>query len=345
MTHEQDAVCFYPTGRGPTHPLSASIIDGFCTHVIDERKLKILDALKQIEHVPFFLIAATGLGKTLVVPLWLLYQMMHAKPANALKEAGPRIWVIEPKIAIAQGLAAEMNRSWSDYSRKNGEQPFPLFGCKTKVDNLNLDAPIMFVTTGIFSIYARKGVFRPGTDFVLVDEAHVTLETDEAFELGIGICRQREVNLSYMSASVDPADIPDRLGAHVYRAEAKRFPVWRHNLGCALDDCLVRLVERTLIEPDPEDDIFPAGDPEWGGVRKSVFETGRAKGMLVIVNSFSSKESDAKRLERDLRKAPFADKIRIGLLAGEVLRDPERRRRYEADLLTWKREKARYVLI
>jgi len=119
VTHEQDAVCFYPTGRGPTHPLSASTIDGFCTHVIDERKLRIMDSLKQIEHVPFFLIAATGLGKTLVVPLWLLYQMMHAKPAKALKETGPRIWVIEPKIAIAQGLAAEMNRSWSDYSRKN----------------------------------------------------------------------------------------------------------------------------------------------------------------------------------------------------------------------------------
>jgi hypothetical protein len=320
-------------------------------YLVERDKLGINEVLDElVGRNPFFLIASTGLGKTVIVPLYLLVREMTYGQTEHLEivEQCPRIWVVEPKIAIAQSLHQVMNLWWSEYvdELRPDLKGFNLFGCKTKVDHKDVDAPIMFITTGIFSIYARKGMFEPGRDTILIDEAHVTLETDEALELGIGICRQCGVALNYMSATVDVTDIPQRLGARTVRAEKKRFPVWKHNLLQPIDNILVDLVERTLVHPEEGEEYFPAEDDKtWHTVRKAVFEQNRAKGMLVIVNSYTADESDAKRLERMLKEASFADKIAVRTLAGEVLRDPKRRAVYEADLKRWKEQKARYVLI
>ncbi|MCR4315417.1 MAG: helicase-related protein, partial [Planctomycetes bacterium] len=320
-------------------------------HLVNRDKLDIFDVLDQLaKRDSFFLIASTGLGKTVIVPLFLLMREMRYQQTDQPEraKAGPRIWVVEPKIAIAQSLHQVMNLWWSEHVSEARPvlKGFNLFGCKTKVDHRDLDAPIMFITTGIFSIYARKGLFEPGRDLVLIDEAHVTLETDEALELGIGICRRRGVALNYMSATVDATDIPQRLGARVVKAEKRRFPVWKHNLRQPIDQILVDLVERTLVNPEEAEELFPKKDDEaWRSVRDAVLERDRAKGMLVVVNSYTANDSDAKRLERMLLETPFADKIAVRTLAGEVLRDPKRRAAYEADLKRWKEQKVRYVLI
>lgn len=332
--------------------LSASCVAWMYESIAEEKQLALPEVEGELIEEPFFLVAATGLGKTLLVPpLIQAINMVNAGSCGLEKlplEVGPRVWVVEPKIVIAQSLTAEMNRNWLKFlpGFPIKQEPFPLFGCKTKVDHVNVDAPIMFITTGMFSIYARNGVFRPGKDFVLIDEAHVTLETDEALELGVGICRSRWVGLSYMSASVDSTDIPARLGVKVIKAGSQRFPIWKHNLGQPIEQCLTELVEGTLVTPDLDGEFFPdASDETWRPVRQAVLQTGRAKGMLIVVNSYSADDSDAKRLERQLKQAPFASKISVRTLAGEVLRDAEKRRAYESDLKRWKEEKTRYVLI
>ncbi len=329
-------------------------LDPRCTALLfellgTERHLALAAEVRHLKF-PLFLVAATGIGKTVLMPELVLYRALHLNKVQIAQqgEPGPRVWVVEPKVLIAQSLEQEMNSNWKRLLPKMGgvQEPFPLFGCKTKVDHTNLDAPIMFITTGIFSIYARKGMFRPGKDFILIDEAHVTLETDEAFELGVGVCRSRGIEINYMSATVDASDIPKRLNANVVEIGTQRFPIWRHNLGQPLDDIVCDLVEQTLVEPDSDSEYFPdAGKGEWSGVRKAALEKGRAKGMLIVVNSYSSEDSDAKRIERLLKQTPFANRLAIRTLAGEVLRDPVRRKQYEADLARWKHEKMRYVLI
>jgi len=63
------------------------------------------------------------------------------------------------------------------------------------------------------------------------------------------------------------------------------------------------------------------------------------------VNSFSSERSDAQRVKRLLEQSTFAHPIEIGLLASEVLKNPNRRKAYERMLERWEREQKRYVLI
>jgi len=80
------------------------------------------------------------------------------------------------------------------------------------VDKLHAHAPIKFVTTGIFAIAARFGWLDPARDCVLIDEAHVTIESAEGVELAIAICRQKGIPVHYMSATVDTTNLHETLG-------------------------------------------------------------------------------------------------------------------------------------
>jgi hypothetical protein len=341
----------YASGKGRVR-LSASEITRFLVALLTAKKLQIGDHLDQfMKSESFFLIAGTGLGKTVAIPAFLLQREMRNERFVKFEHAGtvpagrsPRIWVVEPKIAITQTLEDKLNQEWSTITAQNSRRP--IFGCKTRSDHRNISAPIMFVTTGIFAIYARKDVFQPGRDIVLMDEAHVTLEADEAVELGIAICRAREIEINYMSATVDPEGLSKQLGTRIVNIPGKRFPVWRHNTQRPLEECVVELVGKTLVDGDIKSEYFPRANNDTNrAVLKAVTETNRAKGMLIIVNSFSSERSDAKRIARLLERAPFASKIEVGLLASEVLRNRSRRAKYEAMLKRWSAKKCRYVLI
>lgn len=331
------------------------IIWSFLQYVMDARKLPIQKVLSELTSKSFFLIAATGLGKTVAVPPWLLFRKMHYEehrpapviPGKPLAAVSPRIWVVEPRIAICQGMQAEMNRQWNEWAKKESFKELPLlFGAKTKVDNVATDAPIMFITTGIFAIYARKGVFKAGRDIVLIDEAHETLESDEAVELGVAICRMEGIEVHYMSATVDASEIPEQLNVEVVMATGARQLVWRYNTQRPLQECIVEIVDEALVQQDLESEFFPEADTEDNReIIRSVTERDRAKGMLVIINSFSSERSDARRVEKKLRETFKKGQIEVGLLASEVLKNPKRKAAYEAMLEKWKREKRKYVLI
>ena len=125
---------------------------GFLAHVIELRKLPINEVLTSLTGPgSFFLVAGTGLGKTVAVPLWLLFRKMYYKNERPPLVEGstdeatvsPRVWVVEPRISICQGLQTEMNRLWFAWVAEFMKQKPPrLFGAKTRVDHTQLDAPI-----------------------------------------------------------------------------------------------------------------------------------------------------------------------------------------------------------
>lgn len=335
---------------------SPSLVHAFLSHVIRKRKLPIARQInKLVARRSFFLIAATGLGKTLTIPLWLLYRHMASKQMRPplaegeeqIASESPRVWVVEPKVAICQGLEATLNGDWESFCETRVKGPtIPMFGCKTKTDNVSTNAPIVFITTGIFAIYARNGMFKSGRDVVLIDEAHSTLESDEGVELGVTLCRAFNVDINYMSATVDPVGLEKALGIQVFVDKRKRQHIWRHNTGAAMEDCIVDLVRKTLVEQDRASEYVPSADtPHADVITSSVFEEDRAKGLLILVNSYASENSEAKRIERLLRREFPGQPFEIGQLAGETLRNRRKKAEYEQMLERWKDGKKRYVLI
>lgn len=362
MVDEEDADLFdeqlqfeYGTDRERVY-YTPDVIWVFLRHIVQQENLPIEPILKKLlNRDSFFLVAATGLGKTLTVPLWLLFRHMYypdmrpsvADEGSHIAAESPRVWVVEPKIAICQGLAAFLNGYWENWcAAKTTGDRLPLFGCKTRADHTFVEAPIVFITTGIFSIYAHKGRFRPGRDIVLIDEAHDTLESDEGVELGTAICRNEGVDINYMSATVDVSNLPRSLGVRVIQTRGARQPTWRHNTKQTMDECIVDLVRNTLIDPNPASEYFPPRDVQHtDAILRAALEQNRAKGILVIVNSFTGAQSDAKRIERLLREAFATEDVEISMLASEVLRDAKRKAAYERTLKRWETQKKRYVLI
>lgn len=341
---------------GRTFRLTDEWVWKILTSIGQERQLDVMEHFSAFMREPFFFIAATGLGKTVIVPLFLLFRNLHYPEFRPPSDASgrpmhsPRIWVVEPRVGIAQSLSKNMAVSWQRLAMQmDAGQEIPkkgIFGCKTRVDRVNVAAPVMFITTGIFGIYARKGMFQPGRDLVLIDEAHETIESDDCVELGISLCRMAGVKVNYMSATVDEADLATRLGVNVYRADQRRHAVWLHNARSPLEECIVEIVESALVRQDVKSKWFPKnGTPDAEAVIEAVTQSDRAKGLLIIVNSYAGRNSDARRIERLLRQAPFAERIEIRILSGATVRDPKAKQQYEDDLERWQRNKQRYVLI
>ena len=194
------------TAKGP--PPKLEDVAAFLDATVKGAKLGIAAYFPKLTcQEPFFLVAATGLGKTVAVPLHVC--VTRARLATDSKgssdtglrtpwygEAGPnggleaerrkesvplpRVWVVEPTISIAQDLQRDMQSSWQVWWNENRNassrgSPPVLFGIKTGVDAHGVDtAPVMFVTTGTFAIYARqRGRFSADRDIILIDEAHL----------------------------------------------------------------------------------------------------------------------------------------------------------------------------
>jgi hypothetical protein len=317
----------------------------FLKWVVNRDKLEIAHYFEVMGHEPFFLVAATGLGKTVGVPIHVLIRQIEQ--LGSQPDPMPRVWIVEPRIPIATGQEQFMNSLWKKYiaTERNGSVP-PLFGCITSQGNINPEAPIKFVTTGIFELMAKSGELSPDRDRVVIDEAHVTVEQNPGVELGIALARKAGVTIDYMSATVDTTNLSESLGvANIIRADRQRFTVWKHNLSGSVKDCLTDVVKHTLIMPKTDSEYFPASSdtPEAGRICKATTESGRSHGMLVVVNSFAGEFSDTQRLARQLQTA-FPN-LPVLQLASEVIRDPKRMREYESRLQQIEQGRQNYVVI
>ena len=334
-------------------------LQAFMYYVLNREKLlTIQEYLELMGHLSYFLLASTGLGKTIAAPIhsYLLHCieiLKNVKSERALfKEQVPRLWVIEPKITIAKDQTDFMNEMFSEFIKsrndpRDAEHPV-LFGCTTSVDKIHRFAPIMFVSTGIFALYARFGYLDPKRDCVMIDEAHVSVESGEGVELAIAICRQMGITIHYMSATVDTGNLRDSLGVHsiIDATKIERKPKWMHNVNRSMEECIVEMVEKTLVHPDPSSDYFPHGDDERSvAIRESVLQEGRAKGFLLVVNSFAEEDSDANTIAELLRNAPYASEIEILFLSSAIFRNKHSREKFKRDLERMDREKKKYAII
>ena len=321
------------------------IVD-FLKWVLNRDQLEIADYLNEMGQDPFFLVAATGLGKTVGVPVHMLIRQIQATGSRPNPQ--PRVWIVEPRIPIAVGQAAFMNMLWKDFSFSKGNKNVPpLFGCITSTSgNVNPEAPIKFVTTGIFELMAGDGQLSPSRDRVVIDEAHVTIEQNPGVELGIALARKAGITVDYMSATVDTTGLGESLGiANIINADKQRFVVWKHNLLNMASKSLAEVVARTLVTPDLSSRYFPQPqDFEQAAlICAAVTEPGRSHGMLVVVNSFAGEFSDTQRLAKILQKEHPS--IPVLQLASEVIRNPQRMREYEKALQQIEANKQNYVIL
>jgi Helicase conserved C-terminal domain/DEAD/DEAH box helicase len=333
----------FTLGSQTVHMLK--IVD-FLRYVIDRDQLSISEYLEVMGQDPFFLVAATGLGKTVAVPLHVFVRTMQA--IGAIPDPQPRVWVVEPRIPIAVDQMKFMNSLWHEYLQQKGERQLPpLFGCISSASgNMNRDAPIKFVTTGIFELMTRGGELTPARDRVIIDEAHVTIEQNPGVELGIALARQAGVTIDYMSATVDTTTLQQDLGVQsIIRADKQRYVIWKHNLMRPLDEALPSIIEATLTQPNEHSNYFPRPDEfrQANEVLDAVLETGRSHGLLAVVNSFAGDKSDIRRLADVIRKH-FPD-LPVLQLASEVVRDARREREFQQRLLNIEAAKQNYVIL
>jgi len=330
-------------GRDTIHVLK--IVD-FLRYIIERDELSIDRYIEKMGQNAFFLVAATGLGKTVAVPVHVFVRLMQQIGVRPSPE--PRVWVVEPRIPIAIDQMKFMNSLWREYLQKNEKSQLPsLFGCISSASgNINRDAPIKFVTTGIFELMAKCGELTPTRDRVIIDEAHVTVEQNPGVELGIALARRAGVTIDYMSATVDTTTLQQDLDIReIIRADEQRYVVWKHNLLRPLDEALVDLVEATLIRPNCFSEYFPQPSEFPGAdlVQEAVLETGRSHGLLAVVNSFAGDQSDTRRLaEKVLRN--FTD-LPVLQLASEVVRDARREQEFRQQLRNIEAAKQNYLIL
>lgn len=343
-----------PYYERPTHPRFAlgatavhvmKIVD-FLRFVINRDGLSIGGYLEAMGQAPFFLVAATGLGKTVAVPVHVFIRLMQRLGENP--DPQPRIWVVEPRIPIAVDQMRFMSSLWDEYLRAKKESKLPpLFGCISSASgNVNRDAPIKFVTTGIFELMAKTGELTPARDRVIIDEAHVTVEQNAGVELGIALARKAGIVVDYMSATVDTSTLEADLDIDtVIRADQQRYVIWKHNLLKPLHDALPSLIQATLIQPELSSEYYPNPHEyrHTQDVLSAVTETNRSHGLLAVVNSFAGEQSDVRRLTDIIRRS-FPE-LPVLELASEVVRDARRVKEFQRRLATIEHARQNYVIL
>lgn len=335
-------------------------IQDFLHFALDIYDLSVRDYLPQMGHDPFFLVAATGLGKTVAVPihvylkqLELFFKGVDGKVKTSQK---PTLYVVEPRIPIAEDQMYHMNSLFAKFIKQKYGKRAPrnpvLFGCVTSATStIHREAPIKFVTTGLLGIYAESGELKPINDCIVIDEAHVTIEQNADVELAIGICRQLGVTIHYMSATVDTSNVSELLGVNnIIMANKQRYPIWLHNLEKSMDEVIVDLVDKILVQHDTKSRYFPpSGYRQQSQILRGVNPQGRrASGMLIVVNSFQSENSDVNRFAHKLEKAHFNKpnrQVKILRLASETIRNRSKKAAFDRQMDIIHRNNELYVII
>jgi tetratricopeptide (TPR) repeat protein len=403
------------TGREERHPIA--LIRDFLYDRMTGWNLPIREVIEQIGDEPVFIIAKTGVGKTVTVPTKVLLGLCD----NLLNEGAdlaqrfPQVYVVEPRIPICSMTMAEMNDGYQNYvayrmtdypefrdylvsegvenvrsKEQNdvskivelaikfvatGKAPydphhFNLYGCITSATGkINADAPILFITTGIMESLTFEGTeLDPKYHRIIIDEAHVTIEANPAIELGIALARKRGVKIDYMSATVDPATLSTDLGVKIVYAEAQRFPIHLTNLKATVEESILDLVENFLLNPDesrfpdPRDFADPLVRAKVERVRLHLLSLddvadggriypglrNRPQGMLVIVNSHQSENSDTHRIADLIARAEFnrgMTRVHTLRLASPVVRDPSQKLAFDRLIRSIEDGNGRYVIV
>lgn len=403
------------TGREERH--TVSLIRDFLYDRMNDWKLPIRDIIELVGDEPVFIIAKTGVGKTVTVPTKVLLALCDdlARGGADLSLRFPQVYVVEPRIPICTMTMAEMNEGYQNYVayrmlhdegfrayvQKNGIEDlaskdpkttgtivklayeyvhtgrapydprhFNLYGCITSATGkINGDAPILFVTTGIMESLTFEGTeLDPKYNRIIIDEAHVTIEANPAIELGIALARRRGVKIDYMSATVDPATLSKDLGVKIVYAGKQRYPIHLSNLKTSVEESILDLVENFLLDPDesrfprPESFSDAAARSKVERVRlhllsRDDYEDGgraypglsnRPQGMLVIVNSHQSENSDTHRIADLINRAGFnhgMTRVHTMRLASQVVRDPSQKLAFDRLIESIEEKNGRYVIV
>lgn len=403
------------TGREERHPIN--LIRDFLYDRMNDWKLPIRDIIEQIGEEPVFIIAKTGVGKTVTVPTKVLLGLCEelVRGGADLSQRFPQVYVVEPRIPICTMTMVEMNDGYQNYVAyrmisdegfrtylmendvtdieskdpnitgrivklayeyvQTGRAPYDprhynLYGCITSATGkINGDAPILFVTTGIMESLTFEGTsLDPRFNRIIIDEAHVTIEANPAIELGIALARRQGVKIDYMSATVDPASLAEDLGVKIVYAGTQRFPIHLTNLNASVEDSILDLVENFLMEPDesrfprPEEFSDPEVRSKINRVRlhllsRDDYQDGgrtypglnsRPQGMLVIVNSHQSENSDTHRIADAITRAGFnqgRSRVNTLRLASPVVRDPAQKLAFDRLIESIEEKNGRYVIV
>ncbi|MCX6808241.1 MAG: tetratricopeptide repeat protein [Candidatus Berkelbacteria bacterium] len=265
---------------------------------------------------PVFLVAKTGVGKTVSVPTKILISHMdtYFKKAGivggtAMKDKYPQVYVVVPRIPIAQSQMNFMNSQYQEFLKISGAKDarnYYLFGSISSAGKRNDKAPILFVTTGIFESMAFNDQFDPDLHRVIIDEAHVTIEQNPGVEIGIAIACAKKVMIDYMSATVETSTLKADLQTEIVVAGKDRYPIMMRNLGGTVEDNLLQMIDQYLI--NPKEEYYPdRHDPKYGSITVDLFDNrhGRPRGLLVIVNSHQGAASDTLRFCKLIEEAEF----------------------------------------
>lgn len=330
--------------------------------------LQIAPHLTEIRDEPVFIVAATGVGKTVGVPVHLfirLCQQLLAK-RHSLRPA-PSVLVVEPTIPICRSEADHMNSVFQAFLSKRGlASDVHPFGAVTGAWKYNVQAPIRFITTGVFERMAED--LSPDRSRVVIDEAHRVLAQSPGVEIAACVARSRGVCVDWMSATVDISDLAERFGAHIVSASEKRFPILKIPTHSPLQDCVGDLAVRCLTEPSsvvPPATDYPEGplrqecersrlhllapqsfrDPVDGQRYPGLSE--RPQGMLVVVNSHRGENSDTRRIADRILGAARAAAVELEVLrlASPVIRDPDQEASFRRRVRGVEARNGRYVVV
>lgn len=103
------------TGREERH--SISLIREFLEDRIRDWDLPIGEIIEQVGESPVFIIAKTGVGKTVTVPTKILLSLCDGlvRSGNGFLREVPQVFVVEPRIPICTMTMAEMNEGYQSY--------------------------------------------------------------------------------------------------------------------------------------------------------------------------------------------------------------------------------------
>lgn len=230
----------------------------------------------------------------------------------------------------------------------------------------NVEAPIRFVTTGVFEQMAER--IDPECYRVVVDEAHRILAQSPGVEIAASIARNRGVLVDWMSATVDTSDLVERFGVDLVLATDERYPILKVSTYAPLDECVGDVVVRCLVRPAeivPRVEAF-SDKAEQGRCERArlhllsltAFEdpvdrktypglSERPQGILVVVNSHRGENSDTRRIADRIRAACSAAGVDIEVLrlASPVVRDPDQEASFRRRVAGVEARRGRYVVV
>lgn len=279
-------------GDGQEH-VTIPTFDQFKNYLISRLELTAIEEyLPKMGRQSFFLLAATGLGKTVIVPLhnWiqLFQRVRHTANYDYDNQYTPKVFVVVPTVTIAEDQVEFLNSMYQDFCNQQNINSKHLFGCKTIKGSLHYRAPIQFITTGVFEAMANNDVFQLTNHTILIDEAHKTLETSHCFEIALTNTKYKGIRIDYMSATVDTGNLLTSLGVDtIIKADAIRHPIFKINTNRTMIQSIVNVISNTICDFNQNSVYFPKGKFMGRDYYTELTEQWqfRPSAMLAIVNS------------------------------------------------------------